>query len=168
MATVGFHGIDWSFRTGISQMFVVWAGSPVASAAFGAMIFLLVKNGVMEKAKPVRWALAFLPFFYALTGAMLSSKTLFQEELILIDLLGTNFGSAHRLERSRSSHNSPQPLACGPGYSSRSWRCNWLRSPIFPLHPTVPLPTSYPGRLAAKMASLLPRPLFATKKSISA
>jgi phosphate/sulfate permease len=59
-------------------MFVVWAGSPVASAAFAAMIFLLVKNGVMEKAKPVRRALGFLPFFYALTGAMLSSKTLFE------------------------------------------------------------------------------------------
>jgi solute carrier family 20 (sodium-dependent phosphate transporter) len=82
IATVGFHGIDWGFRSGVSQMFVLWAVSPLVSAFCGAIIFLLVKQGIMKRAKPARWALGSLPFFYALTGAMLTS-TLRCSSLIL-------------------------------------------------------------------------------------
>jgi solute carrier family 20 (sodium-dependent phosphate transporter) len=74
IATIGFQGINWGFHDGVSQVFVLWGIAPVVSAVFSAFIFQLIKHLVMDSDKPVRWALVALPFFYAITGAMLTSK----------------------------------------------------------------------------------------------
>jgi sodium-dependent phosphate transporter len=76
IATVGFDGIDWSFESGVSQFFVLWAVAPLLSAFFGAMIFQAIKYSVMKRTKPVAWAVFSLPFLYVLTGAILTSKLL--------------------------------------------------------------------------------------------
>jgi len=166
LATVGIHGINLSLHSGVSQMFALWTISPLASGAFGAIIFLFVKYGIMKRAKPVKVALVFLPFFYTVSGAMLTSNCSPTAALLTL-FLATNIGSAHNLERSRSSLSSPQALVCRPHYPPHSGTCDCLWTFICPRTPPVPLSTSHSGRLETQMASLFPRSVFATKRSIS-
>ena len=51
-ATVGPQGVDWSWE-GVSQVFAAWAIAPCISAAFGAILFLFTKYGVMKSKNPL-------------------------------------------------------------------------------------------------------------------
>lgn len=70
-ATVGPSGIDWSWE-GVSQVFAAWAIAPCISAAFGAILFLLTKYGVMKSKNPLKMGMIMVPIFYALTSGILT------------------------------------------------------------------------------------------------
>jgi sodium-dependent phosphate transporter len=70
-ATVGAEGVDWSWG-GVSQVFAAWAIAPCISAAFGAILFLFTKYGVMKAKNPLKVGMFMVPFFYALTSGILT------------------------------------------------------------------------------------------------
>ena len=70
-ATVGPNGVDWSWG-GVSQVFAAWAIAPCISAAFGAILFLFTKYGVMKSKNPLKMGMIMVPIFYALTSGILT------------------------------------------------------------------------------------------------
>jgi len=70
-ATVGANGVDWSWG-GVSQVFAAWAIAPCISAAFGAILFLFTKYGVMKSKNPLKMGMIMVPIFYALTSGILT------------------------------------------------------------------------------------------------
>jgi len=70
-ATVGANGVDWSWE-GVSQVFAAWAIAPCISAAFGAILFLFTKYGVMKSKNPLKMGMIMVPIFYALTSGILT------------------------------------------------------------------------------------------------
>lgn len=70
-ATVGAQGVDWSWE-GVSQVFAAWAIAPCISAAFGAILFLFTKYGVMKSKNPLKMGMIMVPIFYALTSGILT------------------------------------------------------------------------------------------------
>lgn len=93
IATVGASGIDWTID-GVSSVFLAWICAPGISACFGAIIFLITKYGVMLRENPVKNAFYAIPFYFALTSGLLTSKTpAFTGILVLLTA-----SSAHRLE----------------------------------------------------------------------
>lgn len=73
---VGFASgapIKWNWESGsVSQVAASWAIAPLIAAAFSALVFGTVKYAVLERADPFLWAMRLIPFYFALTGAVLA------------------------------------------------------------------------------------------------
>ena len=73
---VGFASsapIKWAWESGsVSQVAASWAIAPLIAAAMSAVIFGTVKYAVLERADPFLWAMRLIPFYFALTGAILA------------------------------------------------------------------------------------------------
>lgn len=73
---VGFASgasVKWAWEEGsVSQVAASWAIAPLLSAAFSALIFGTVKYGVLERADSFKWAMRLIPFYFAMTAAILA------------------------------------------------------------------------------------------------
>lgn len=105
IATVGVNGIDWSID-GVSSVFLAWITAPGISAVMASIIFLITKYGVMLRSNPVKNAFYAIPFYFALTSGLLTSKSkVFPTRKELTDL----GYSAHRLEGCVEEYQSDWP-----------------------------------------------------------
>ncbi|KAJ4348914.1 Na+/Pi symporter [Ascochyta clinopodiicola] len=71
IAASGPQGVNWSFK-GVSQVFAAWGIAPGISGAFGAIIFLITKHGVMRRQNPVKKAFIMVPLYFFLTSFLLA------------------------------------------------------------------------------------------------
>jgi sodium-dependent phosphate transporter len=63
----------WAWEDGsVSQVAASWLIAPLISAAMSAVIFGSVKYMVLERADPFVWAMRLIPWYFALTGAILA------------------------------------------------------------------------------------------------
>jgi sodium-dependent phosphate transporter len=73
---VGFASgapVKWAWESGsVSQVAASWGIAPLIAAAMSALIFGTVKYSVLERADPFVWAMRLIPFYFALTGAVLA------------------------------------------------------------------------------------------------
>lgn len=96
IAAAGPNGVNWSFR-GVSQVFAAWGIAPGISAAFGAIIFLATKYGVMRRSNPVRNAFIMVPIYFFITAFLLALLIVWKGGSAKIDLsdgqsVGVAFG----------------------------------------------------------------------------
>lgn len=56
----------------MSQVFAAWAIAPTIAGAFGAIIFLITKYGVLERNNPLRCGLWMIPGYFAVTAGVLT------------------------------------------------------------------------------------------------
>lgn len=70
-ATIGADRVDWSWE-GVSQVFAAWAIAPTIAGAFGAIIFLITKYGVLERKRPLHCGLWMIPAYFAVTAGVLT------------------------------------------------------------------------------------------------
>ncbi|KAF4549012.1 Phosphate transporter-like protein 1 [Elsinoe fawcettii] len=70
-ATVGARGVDWSWE-GVSQVFAAWGIAPCVAAAFGALLFLFTKYGVLQSKNPLKMGMITVPFYFGLTSGILT------------------------------------------------------------------------------------------------
>jgi len=76
IALVGSDGIKWwggDINSGVVQVFLAWVIAPFCSAAFGAIIFLVTKYGILLRSNPAFKALCTIPFYFFLTCTLLAS-----------------------------------------------------------------------------------------------
>ncbi|KAL1837289.1 hypothetical protein VTJ49DRAFT_4055 [Mycothermus thermophilus] len=76
VASVGADGIQWvgkggALNAGVTQVFLAWIIAPGLAGAFAAIIFLVTKYTVMVRSNPAVWALRVIPFYFALTAALI-------------------------------------------------------------------------------------------------
>lgn len=71
IAAAGPNGVNWSFK-GVSSVFAAWGIAPGISAAFGAIIFLITKYGVMRRSNPVKMSFFMVPVYFFLTSFLLA------------------------------------------------------------------------------------------------
>lgn len=71
IATIGSDGIDWTWG-GVSQVFAAWGIAPGIAGAFGAIIFLITKYGVLERKKPLICGFWMIPLYFGVTSAVLT------------------------------------------------------------------------------------------------
>jgi sodium-dependent phosphate transporter len=71
IAASGTGGVNWSFK-GVSSVFAAWGIAPGISAAFGAIIFLITKYGVMRRPNPVKMSFWMVPIYFFLTSFLLA------------------------------------------------------------------------------------------------
>lgn len=73
---VGFassSSVKWAWESGsVSQVAASWAIAPLIAAGFSALIFATVKYSVLERRESFKWALRLIPYYLALTGAILA------------------------------------------------------------------------------------------------
>ncbi|USP82462.1 phosphate-repressible phosphate permease [Curvularia clavata] len=63
----------WGWESGsVSQVAASWAIAPLIAGAFSAIIFGTVKYSVLERKDPFKNAMRLIPFYFALTGAILA------------------------------------------------------------------------------------------------
>lgn len=63
----------WAWEDGsLSQVAASWVIAPLIAAAFSAIIFGTVKYLVLERKDPFKNAMRFIPFYFAMTGALLA------------------------------------------------------------------------------------------------
>jgi sodium-dependent phosphate transporter len=63
----------WAWEDGsLSQVAASWAIAPLIAAAFSAIIFGTVKYSVLERKDPFKNAMRIIPFYFAMTGAILA------------------------------------------------------------------------------------------------
>lgn len=74
IATLGAGGVSWGWK-GVSQVFAAWVIAPGIAGAFGALIFLVTKYGVMTRKNPVLASIYSIPFYFALTAGILTSES---------------------------------------------------------------------------------------------
>ncbi|OCL14993.1 putative phosphate-repressible Na+/phosphate cotransporter Pho89 [Glonium stellatum] len=71
IAAIGVDGINWGW-SGVSQVFAAWAIAPGIAGAFGAIIFLITKYGVMLRRNPVKSAFITVPVYFGITSGLLT------------------------------------------------------------------------------------------------
>ncbi|KAH7346637.1 phosphate-repressible phosphate permease-like protein [Rhexocercosporidium sp. MPI-PUGE-AT-0058] len=71
IASLGVDGVNWGWK-GVSQVFAAWAIAPGVAGAFGAIIFLITKYGVLKSSNPVRNAFISVPIYFAFTTGILT------------------------------------------------------------------------------------------------
>jgi sodium-dependent phosphate transporter len=71
IAASGPQGVNWSFK-GVSSVFAAWGIAPGISGAFGAIIFLATKYGVMRRKNPVKMSFFMVPVYFFLTSFLLA------------------------------------------------------------------------------------------------
>ncbi|CAI7633023.1 unnamed protein product [Penicillium manginii] len=73
---VGFASqasISWAWEKGsVSQVAASWGIAPLIAAAFSALIFGTLKYAVLERRDSFKWAMRLIPFYLAMTGAILA------------------------------------------------------------------------------------------------
>lgn len=73
---VGFASqspITWEWTSGsVSQVAASWGVAPAISGAFAALVFATVKYSVLERKDSFKWAMRLIPFYFALTAAILA------------------------------------------------------------------------------------------------
>ncbi|CAI7608973.1 unnamed protein product [Penicillium bialowiezense] len=73
---VGFASqasISWEWKKGsVSQVAASWGIAPLVAAGFSAIIFGTLKYSVLERADSFKWAMRLIPFYLAMTGAILA------------------------------------------------------------------------------------------------
>lgn len=73
---VGFASqasISWGWADGsVSQVAASWGIAPLVAAGFSAVIFGTLKYSVLERADSFKWAMRLIPFYLAMTGAILA------------------------------------------------------------------------------------------------
>jgi len=94
IAAVGASGVNWGWK-GVAQVFAAWAIAPGIAGAFGAILFLVTKYGVLKRKNPVMAAFIAVPIYFAITSGILTSRYFAAPKLPYT----TNFYSAHCLER---------------------------------------------------------------------
>lgn len=70
-ATVGGHNISWGWK-GVAQVFAAWGIAPGLAGAFGAIVFLITKFGVMRRKDPVRNAFFTVPAYFLVTASLIA------------------------------------------------------------------------------------------------
>jgi phosphate/sulfate permease len=78
IAALGSDGIKWwggDINSGVVQVFLAWIIAPLLSGAFGAIIFLFTKYGVMERKNSVLKAFISIPIYFGITSALLTSTS---------------------------------------------------------------------------------------------
>ncbi|WWC90367.1 uncharacterized protein L201_005300 [Kwoniella dendrophila CBS 6074] len=72
VATVGASKVQWGWNhgKGLGAIFAGLGMAPAISAAFGAIIFMLIKLVVHLRANPVRWAVWTSPFFFLVAATI--------------------------------------------------------------------------------------------------
>ncbi|PHH86107.1 hypothetical protein CDD83_10704 [Cordyceps sp. RAO-2017] len=80
VAALGRRGVTWVGRhpdgsvdigQGVVQVFLAWVIAPLLSAAFGAVIFLLTKYGVLLRSRPAVRGLVLVPFYFWLAASLI-------------------------------------------------------------------------------------------------
>jgi sodium-dependent phosphate transporter len=79
VASVGASGVQWvgsgpgtgAINGGVVQVFLAWIIAPGLSGAFGAIIFLITKYGVMLRENPVWKAFFLVPVYFGITACLL-------------------------------------------------------------------------------------------------
>ncbi|KAJ5144657.1 hypothetical protein N7448_002049 [Penicillium atrosanguineum] len=73
---VGFASqasINWDWEKGsVSQVAASWGIAPLIAAAISAIIFGTLKYSVLERRDSLKWAMRLIPFYLAMTGAILA------------------------------------------------------------------------------------------------
>jgi PiT family inorganic phosphate transporter len=73
---VGFASqasISWGWADGsVSQVAASWGIAPLVAGGFSAVIFGTLKYSVLERADSFKWAMRLIPFYLAMTGAILA------------------------------------------------------------------------------------------------
>lgn len=73
---VGFASgasIKWGWESGsVSQVAASWAIAPLIAGCFSAIIFGTLKYSVLERQNSFEWAMRLIPFYFAVTGAILA------------------------------------------------------------------------------------------------
>jgi sodium-dependent phosphate transporter len=65
--------IKWKWESGsVSQVAASWLIAPLLAGAFSALIFGTVKYSVLERKDPFKNAMRLIPFYFAMTGAILA------------------------------------------------------------------------------------------------
>lgn len=65
--------VHWGWKSNsVSQIAASWGIAPLISAAFGAIIFTSIRLLVHSREDPMKWALRVIPFYYAITAAILA------------------------------------------------------------------------------------------------
>ncbi|SPO01446.1 probable PHO89 - Na+/phosphate co-transporter [Cephalotrichum gorgonifer] len=77
IALVGADNIHWvdekgGINSGVIQVFLAWIIAPGLSGAFGAIIFLITKYGVMLRSNPVMRGLFYVPVYFGITASLLT------------------------------------------------------------------------------------------------
>ncbi|KAL4782599.1 phosphate transporter [Aspergillus varians] len=75
IALVGADGVIWwggDINSGVVQVFLAWVIAPFCAAAFGAIIFLVTKYGVLLRSNPALKALYTVPFYFFVTCTLLA------------------------------------------------------------------------------------------------
>ncbi|KAM7187439.1 phosphate transporter [Naviculisporaceae sp. PSN 640] len=72
VATVGASQVQWGWNDGkgLGAIFAGLGMAPAISAAFGAIIFMLIKLVVHVRKNPVPWAVYSSPFFFLIAGTV--------------------------------------------------------------------------------------------------
>ncbi|KPI43310.1 Phosphate-repressible phosphate permease pho-4 [Cyphellophora attinorum] len=69
-ATIGAGGVDWTWE-GVPQVFAAWGIAPCIAGAFGAIIFLITKYGVLQRKNPLICGFWMIPLYFGVTAAVL-------------------------------------------------------------------------------------------------
>ncbi|KAL4930281.1 inorganic phosphate transporter [Aspergillus undulatus] len=91
VALVGADGVIWwggDINSGVVQVFLAWIIAPFCSGAFGAIIFLITKYGVLRRAAPALKALYTVPLYFFVTSALLAMLIVWKGGSSRIDLNG--------------------------------------------------------------------------------
>ncbi|KAK1760396.1 phosphate transporter [Echria macrotheca] len=83
VAAVGANGIQWvgtggQVNSGVVQVFLAWIIAPGLAGAFGAIIFLITKYGVMLRKNPVWKAFFLVPVYFGITACLLTMLLLWK------------------------------------------------------------------------------------------
>lgn len=81
IGALGSSGVTWVgynksggvvIKEGVVQVFLAWIIAPVLSGAFGAIIFTITKYGVLLRSNPTAKGLMLVPFYFWLTGSLIT------------------------------------------------------------------------------------------------
>ncbi|WVQ68607.1 uncharacterized protein L199_006816 [Kwoniella botswanensis] len=105
VATVGASKVQWGWNggKGLGAIFAGLGMAPAISAAFGAIIFMLIKLVVHVRRNPVRWAVWSSPFFFLVAATICTLSIVYKGSpslglakkpkwYIVSVTLGTGFG----------------------------------------------------------------------------
>ncbi|KAL4863174.1 hypothetical protein BDV12DRAFT_177806 [Aspergillus spectabilis] len=91
IALLGADGVIWwggDINSGVVQVFLAWVIAPFCSAAFGAIIFLVTKYGILTRSNPALRALYTIPFYFFVTCTLLAMLIVWKGGSSRIDLTG--------------------------------------------------------------------------------
>ncbi|KAH7324509.1 phosphate transporter [Stachybotrys elegans] len=98
VALVGASGITWvdfdsgEIANGVVSVFLAWVIAPGMSAAFAIILFTLTKYAVLLRSNPVLKGLALVPFFFGLTGSLITMLLIWKGGSINADFPGPILG----------------------------------------------------------------------------